>query len=310
MEKMETYAAAGILGLVMSLMTVWVGWYVLTLVARWRIFDKAGIAGWKSLIPIYSDYCTYKIAWKTSFFWAMLVLGGVAGFIANRMGVYTDAGEAVPALLTALNSACGLAVTVINLLMRFYDVDGGSILIDGRDIRQFTRKELRDNFAMVLQDTWLFSGTIKENIAYGREGATNEEIIHAAKTAKAHHFIKALPGGYKMILNEDATNISEGQRQLLTIARAVLADKRLLILDEATSSVDTRTEEEIQKAMDALTEDRTSFIIAHRLSTIRNADLILVMEHGDIVEQGTHDELLAKGGAYAELYNSQFEEVG
>ena len=200
--------------------------------------------------------------------------------------------------------------TMVKLLMRFYDVDGGSILIDGRDIRQFTRKELRDNFAMVLQDTWLFSGTIKENIAYGREGATNEEIIHAAKTAKAHHFIKALPGGYKMVLNEDATNISEGQRQLLTIARAVLADKRLLILDEATSSVDTRTEEEIQKAMDALTEDRTSFIIAHRLSTIRNADLILVMDHGDIVEQGTHEELLAKGGAYAVLYNSQFEEAG
>ena len=200
--------------------------------------------------------------------------------------------------------------TMVKLLMRFYDVDGGAILIDGKDIRQFTRKELRDNFAMVLQDTWLFSGTIKENIAYGREGATNEEIIAAAKTAKAHHFIKALPGGYRMVLNEDATNISEGQRQLLTIARAVLADKRLLILDEATSSVDTRTEEEIQKAMDALTADRTSFIIAHRLSTIRNADLILVMEHGDIVEQGTHDELLAKGGAYAELYNSQFEEVG
>jgi len=200
--------------------------------------------------------------------------------------------------------------TMVKLLMRFYDVDGGAILIDGHDIREFTRKELRDNFAMVLQDTWLFSGTIKENIAYGREGATNEEIIRAAKTAKAHHFIKALPGGYRMVLNEDATNISEGQRQLLTIARAVLADKRLLILDEATSSVDTRTEEEIQKAMDALTEDRTSFIIAHRLSTIRNADLILVMDHGDIVEQGTHEELLAKGGAYAELYNSQFEEVG
>ena len=200
--------------------------------------------------------------------------------------------------------------TMVKLLMRFYDVDGGAIRIDGRDIREFTRKELRDNFAMVLQDTWLFSGTIKENIMFGREDATDEEVIAAAKAAKAHHFIKTLPGGYDMILNEDATNLSEGQRQLLTIARAVLADKRLLILDEATSSVDTRTEEEIQKAMDMLTSDRTSFIIAHRLSTIKNADLILVMDHGDIVEQGRHDELLAKGGAYAELYNSQFEEVG
>lgn len=200
--------------------------------------------------------------------------------------------------------------TIVKLLMRFYDVDRGAILIDGKDTREFTRKELRDNFAMVLQDTWLFSGTIRENIRYGREGATDEDVIAAAKAAKAHHFIKTLPGGYDMMLNEDATNISEGQRQLLTIARAVIADKRLLILDEATSSVDTRTEEEIQKAMDALTEDRTSFIIAHRLSTIRNADMIFVMDHGDIVEQGKHEELLAKGGAYAELYNSQFEEVG
>jgi ATP-binding cassette subfamily B protein len=200
--------------------------------------------------------------------------------------------------------------TMVKLLMRFYDVDAGSISIDGRDIRSFTRRELRDNFAMVLQDTWLFSGTIRENIMYGREDATEEEMIAAAKAAKAHHFIKTLPGGYDMMLNEDATNISEGQRQLLTIARAVLADKRLLILDEATSSVDTRTEEEIQKAMDALTEDRTSFIIAHRLSTIKNADMILVMDHGDIVEQGRHEELLAKGGAYAGLYYSQFEEVG
>ena len=162
---------------------------------------------------------------------------------------------------------------------------------------------------MVLQDTWLFKGTIRQNILYGREDATNEEIIAAAKAAKAHHFIRTLPGGYKMVLNEDATNISEGQRQLLTIARAILADKKLLILDEATSSVDTRTEEEIQKAMDALTKDRTSFIIAHRLSTIRNADLILVMDHGDIVEQGTHEELLARGGFYADLYNSQFENI-
>ncbi len=199
--------------------------------------------------------------------------------------------------------------TMVKLLMRFYDVNSGSIRIDGRDIREFTRKAHRENFAMVLQDTWLFRGTIKENIKYGREDATNEEIIAAAKAAKAHHFIRTLPGGYRMVLNEDATNISEGQRQLLTIARAILADKRLLILDEATSSVDTRTEIEIQKAMDALTSDRTSFIIAHRLSTIRNADLILVMDHGDIVEQGRHEELLAKGGFYADLYNSQFENV-
>lgn len=200
--------------------------------------------------------------------------------------------------------------TIVKLLMRFYDVNSGSIKVDGRDIRDLTRKEHRDSFAMVLQDTWLFKGTIKDNIKFGREDATNEEIIAAAKAAKAHHFIRTLPGGYRMVLNEDATNISEGQRQLLTIARAILADKRLLILDEATSSVDTRTEEEIQKAMDALTHDRTSFIIAHRLSTIKNADLILVMDHGDIVEQGTHEELLARGGAYADLYNSQFENVG
>lgn len=200
--------------------------------------------------------------------------------------------------------------TIVKLLMRFYDVNSGAIKVDGRDIRDLTRKEHRDSFAMVLQDTWLFKGTIKDNIKFGREDASNEEIIAAAKAAKAHHFIRTLPGGYRMVLNEDATNISEGQRQLLTIARAILADKRLLILDEATSSVDTRTEEEIQKAMDALTHDRTSFIIAHRLSTIKNADLILVMDHGDIVEQGTHEELLARGGAYADLYNSQFENVG
>ena len=199
--------------------------------------------------------------------------------------------------------------TMVKLLMRFYDVDGGAIRVDGHDIREKTRQEHRDDFAMVLQDTWLFSGTIRDNIRYGREDATDDEVIEAAKAAKAHHFITTLPGGYDMVLSEDATNISEGQRQLLTIARAVLADKKLLILDEATSSVDTRTEEEIQKAMDALTENRTSFIIAHRLSTIRNANYILVMQDGDIVEQGNHDELMAKGGAYAELYNSQFEQV-
>lgn len=200
--------------------------------------------------------------------------------------------------------------TMVKLLMRFYDVNGGSIKLDGKDIREYSRKSLRRNFAMVLQDTWLFKGTIRANIKYGNQNADNDDIIKAAKAAKAHHFIRTLAGGYKMVLNEDASNISEGQRQLLTIARAILADRKLLILDEATSSVDTRTEEEIQKAMDALTRGRTSFIIAHRLSTIRNADMILVMNHGDIVEQGTHEELLAKGGFYADLYNSQFEEVG
>ena len=200
--------------------------------------------------------------------------------------------------------------TMVKLLMRFYDVSGGAIRVDGHDIREYKRKEYRENYAMVLQDTWLFQGTINSNLRFGKAGASNEEVIAAAKAAKIHRFIRTLSGGYKTVLNEDATNISEGQRQLLTIARAILADKKLLILDEATSSVDTRTEEEIQKAMDNLTQGRTSFIIAHRLSTIRNADLILVMDRGDIVEQGTHDELLAKGGFYADLYNSQFEEVG
>lgn len=199
--------------------------------------------------------------------------------------------------------------TMVKLLMRFYDVKSGSIKLDGHDIREYKRKEYRENYAMVLQDTWLFKGTIDSNLRFGKAGATKDEVVEAAKAAKAHHFIQTLPGAYKMVLNEDATNISEGQRQLMTIARAILSDKKLLILDEATSSVDTRTEEEIQKAMDNLTQGRTSFIIAHRLSTIKNADLILVMDHGDIVEQGNHDELLAKGGFYAELYNSQFEEV-
>lgn len=199
--------------------------------------------------------------------------------------------------------------TMVKLLMRFYDVNAGSITLDGVDIRRFDRHELRENFGMVLQDTWLFSGTIMENIRYGRLDATDEEVVAAAKAAHADHFIRTLPGGYDMELNEDATNVSQGQKQLLTIARAILADNRVLILDEATSSVDTRTEEQIQTAMDTLMEGRTSFVIAHRLSTIRNADLILVMNHGDIIEQGTHEELLAQNGFYAELYNSQFEKV-
>ena len=199
--------------------------------------------------------------------------------------------------------------TMVKLLMRFYDVNEGRILVDGHDIRNYDRHELREAFGMVLQDTWLFKGTIMENIRYGRLDATDEEVIEAAKAAHAHHFIQTLPGGYQMELNEDASNVSQGQKQLLTIARAILADNKIMTLDEATSSVDTRTEVRIQKAMDNLMEGRTSFIIAHRLSTIRNADLILVMKDGDIVEQGTHEELLARNGFYADLYNSQFEEA-
>ena len=199
--------------------------------------------------------------------------------------------------------------TMVKLLMRFYDVDSGEILLDGVDVRDYERGALRKCFGMVLQDTWLFKGTIMENIRYGRSDATDEEVIAAAKAAHADKFIRTLPGGYQMELNEDASNVSQGQKQLLTIARAILADSPVLILDEATSSVDTRTEQLIQSAMDHLMKGRTSFVIAHRLSTIRNADQILVMQEGDIVEQGTHEELLAKGGAYAKLWNSQFEDV-
>ena len=198
---------------------------------------------------------------------------------------------------------------MVKLLMRFYDVNSGSICLDETNIKDFNRRELRDAFGMVLQDTWLFKGTIMENIRYGRLDATDEEVIAAAKAARADHFIKTLPGGYQMELNEDASNVSQGQKQLLTIARAILADNKILILDEATSSVDTRTEIEIQKAMDNLMKGRTSFVIAHRLSTIRDADLILVMKDGDIIEEGKHEELLAAGGFYANLYNSQFEQV-
>ena len=197
--------------------------------------------------------------------------------------------------------------TMVKLLMRFYDVNSGSIKIDGHDLRDFNRGELRRMFGMVLQDTWLFNGTIEENIRYGRLTATHEEVVEAAKAAYVHRFVQTLPGGYDMVLNEEASNVSQGQKQLLTIARAILADPRILILDEATSSVDTRTEVRIQKAMDNLMKGRTSFIIAHRLSTIRDADMILVMKDGDIIEQGRHEELLARNGFYAELYNSQFE---
>jgi len=193
--------------------------------------------------------------------------------------------------------------------MRFYDVNSCAICVDGHNVKDFNRSELREGFGMVLQDTWLFKGTIMENIRYGRLDATDEEVIEAAKAAHAHRFIQTLPGGYQMELNEEASNVSQGQKQLLTIARAILADNPILILDEATSSVDTRTEIRIQKAMNNLMKGRTSFVIAHRLSTIKDADVILVMKDGDIVEQGTHEELLQKDGFYASLYNSQFEEA-
>ena len=198
--------------------------------------------------------------------------------------------------------------TMVKLLMRFYDVTEGEILVDGHNVKDFDRGELRKMFGMVLQDTWLFGGTVKDNIKYSKEEATDTEVIGAAKAAHVHHFIKTLPNGYNSLINEESTNISAGQKQLLTIARVILADPKILILDEATSSIDTRTEIQIQSAMDNLMKGRTSFIIAHRLSTIKNADLILVMNHGDIVEQGTHEELLAKNRFYADLYNSQFDE--
>ena len=198
--------------------------------------------------------------------------------------------------------------TMVKLLMRFYDVTDGTILVDGHNVKDFKRGDLRQMFGMVLQDTWLFNGTVKDNIKYGREDATDDEVIEAAKAAHVHHFIKTLPNGYNSVLSEETSGVSAGQKQLLTIARVILADPKILILDEATSSIDTRTEIEIQKAMDNLMKGRTSFIIAHRLSTIKNADLILVMDHGDIVEQGTHEELLSMGGFYEQLYNSQFED--
>lgn len=231
------------------------------------------------------------------------------GYQEDKIIIHDFSSRIAPGQMVAIVGPTGAGkTTMVKLLMRFYDVNEGSIRVDGHDIREFNRSELREGFGMVLQDTWLFKGTIMENIRYGRLDATDEEVIAAAKAAHAHRFIQTLPGGYQMELNEDASNVSQGQKQLLTIARAILADNRILILDEATSSVDTRTEARIQKAMNNLMKGRTSFVIAHRLSTIRDADLILVMKDGDIIEQGNHEQLLAKKGFYAELYNSQFEE--
>ena len=232
------------------------------------------------------------------------------GYDEDKIIIHDFNSQISPGQTVAIVGPTGAGkTTMVKLLMRFYDVNEGAIKVDGYDMRDFNRSELRENFGMVLQDTWLFKGTIMENIRYGRLDATDEEVIEAAKAAHAHHFISTLPGGYQMELNEEASNVSQGQKQLLTIARAILADNRILILDEATSSVDTRTEARIQKAMNNLMKGRTSFVIAHRLSTIKDADLILVMKDGDIIEQGTHKELLEQQGFYADLYNSQFEEA-
>ena len=232
------------------------------------------------------------------------------GYHPEQLIVHDFSANVKPGQKIAIVGPTGAGkTTMVKLLMRFYDVNSGAILLDGHNVQDFNRNDLREAFGMVLQDTWLFQGTIMENIRYGRLDATDEEVIAAAKAAHADSFIRQLPGGYNMELNEDASNVSQGQKQLLTIARAILADNKVMILDEATSSVDTRTEIQIQKAMDHLMEGRTSFVIAHRLSTIRNADLILVMKDGDIIEQGTHDELLAKNGFYADLYRSQFAQT-
>lgn len=232
------------------------------------------------------------------------------GYNPDKIIIKDFSCEVKPGQMVAIVGPTGAGkTTMVKLLMRFYDVNKGAICVDGHNVRDFNRSELRENFGMVLQDTWLFKGTIMENIRYGRLDATDEEVIEAAKAAHAHRFIQTLPGGYQMELNEEASNVSQGQKQLLTIARAILADNPILILDEATSSVDTRTEIRIQKAMNNLMRGRTSFVIAHRLSTIKDADVILVMKDGDIVEQGNHEELLAKDGFYASLYNSQFEEA-
>ena len=230
------------------------------------------------------------------------------GYQPDKIIIHDFSSEVQPGQMVAIVGPTGAGkTTMVKLLMRYYDVNSGCIKIDGHDVRDYNRSELRESFGMVLQDTWLFKGTIMENIRYGRLDATDEEVIEAAKAAHAHRFIQTLPGGYQMELNEDASNVSQGQKQLLTIARAILADNRIMILDEATSSVDTRTEARIQKAMNNLMKGRTSFVIAHRLSTIRDADLILVMKDGNIIEQGNHESLLKLNGFYHTLYNSQFQ---
>ena len=232
------------------------------------------------------------------------------GYRPDKIIIHDFNLDVKPGSMVAIVGPTGAGkTTMVKLLMRFYDVNSGQILVGGHSVTEYSRRELREGFGMVLQDAWLFNGTIMENIRYGRLDATDEEVVAAAKAARADHFIRALPGGYQMELNEEATNVSQGQKQLLTIARALLADNPILILDEATSSVDTRTEHLIQAAMEELMKGRTSFVIAHRLSTIRNADIILVMKDGDIVEQGSHAELLEKNGFYAQLYNSQFEQA-
>jgi ATP-binding cassette, subfamily B, multidrug efflux pump len=230
------------------------------------------------------------------------------GYSPEKIVIHDFSADIRPGQRVAIVGPTGAGkTTIVKVLMRFYELNSGRILVDGTDIRQYTREDLRGMFGMVLQDTWLFNGTIKENIRYGRLGATDAEVVAAARMAYAHHFIRTLPLNYDLVINEESNNISQGEKQLLTIARAFLADPKILILDEATSSVDTRTEVLIQKAMEALMKGRTSFVIAHRLSTIRNADVILVMKDGDIVEQGNQEQLLAKGGFYASLYQSQFE---
>ena len=231
------------------------------------------------------------------------------GYVSGKTVIHDFSCAVEPGETVAIVGPTGAGkTTLMKLLQRFYDVDGGAVRVEGIDVRDWQRNELRADFATVLQDTWLFHGTIRENIRYGRADASDAEVEAAARAAQCDHFIRTLAGGYDFVINEEGTNVSQGQRQLITIARAILADRPILILDEATSNVDTRTEGVVQRAMDALMQGRTSFVIAHRLSTIRNADRILVLRDGDVVESGTHEELLAAGGFYAELYNSQFED--